>query len=147
MPSPSTKDQDSSKTFHKDLYLKQIPKDEIRIEGIRYDLDKATLRESAKERLDTLTNFLELNDNLVIEVRAHTDVRGDKDYNMDLSQRRAQSVVDYLVKKGIDPERLKAEGFGESKPAIENAQSDEEHQRNRRTTLKTLRQDYKDITR
>lgn len=143
----STKKIDSSKTFHKDLHLERIPEEEVRIKGIRYDLDKATLREAAKKRLDTLTDFLQLNDNLVIEIRAHTDVRGSKDYNQDLSKRRAKSVVDYLIKKGIDPKRLKSKGFGESKPAIKNAETEEEHQRNRRTTFKTLRQDYKDITR
>lgn len=141
----STKNLEGSKEFRKDLHLELIPEKEVKIGGIYYDLNKATLRERSKEALDTLVDFLELNDNLVIEVRAHTDVRGPADYNKELSQRRAQSVVDYLVENGIDRERLKAKGLGETELKIENAQTEEEHQENRRTTFKTLRQDYRNL--
>jgi OOP family OmpA-OmpF porin len=153
-----TQGSTESKVYTQDFYLEKIPEGEITIEGIEYDYDKATLRPKSKEILDKLIEFLELNNNLKIEIRSHTDERGSDSYNEDLSQRRAQSVVDYLIEHGIPMSRLVPKGYGESMPAEvpdlngnpviltpeyiysltdENLQ-EEYHQRNRRTAFFVL---------
>ncbi|MGV6862155.1 MAG: OmpA family protein [Putridiphycobacter sp.] len=149
-----------SKVYEQDFYLRKIPKGEMVIEGIEYDFDKATLRPASKEILDNVVKFLELNDNISIEIRSHTDMRGSDSYNLSLSQRRAQSVVNYLIEHGIDKDRLIAKGYGETEPAevpdkdgnmvvlspdyIKSLNSEDEkeeaHQRNRRTAFKVLNQ-------
>jgi outer membrane protein OmpA-like peptidoglycan-associated protein/tetratricopeptide (TPR) repeat protein len=103
--------------LQQDFFLKKIPKDEIEIPGIEYDFDSDKLRPVSFEVLDKIYELLMLNDNLIVEINSHTDCRGSDKYNMDLSQRRAQSCVNYLVSKGVPKERLKAKGFGESQPA------------------------------
>lgn len=105
-------------TLIQDFTLQRIPEGEIEIEGIEYDFDKANLRPISMEVLDKLYDFLEINDNLVVEINSHTDARGSNKYNLDLSQRRAKSCVDYLISKGIPKERLIPKGYGESDPAL-----------------------------
>ena len=106
------------------------------------------------EEVYFLYNTLLDNPNIVIELQAHTDCRGGDDYNQKLSQRRAQSCVDYLVSKGIPSERMKAVGYGETIPrmkgleceTISNLSTNEEqeaaHQKNRRTQFIVLNFDY-----
>ena len=87
------------------------------MENIFYDFDKATLRPESKEALDKeLIEILNDNPNITIELGAHTDMKGTYEYNDRLSQRRAQSVIDYLIEKGISPDRLTAKGYGETVP-------------------------------
>jgi outer membrane protein OmpA-like peptidoglycan-associated protein len=105
-------------TLIQDFTLQRIPEGEIEIEGIEYDFDSDNLRPISMEVLDKLFDFLEINDNLIVEINSHTDARGSDKYNLDLSQRRAKSCVDYLISKGIPKERLIARGFGETEPAI-----------------------------
>jgi outer membrane protein OmpA-like peptidoglycan-associated protein/tetratricopeptide (TPR) repeat protein len=105
-------------TLIQDFTLQRIPEGEIEIEGFEYDFDSDNLRPISMEVFDKLFDFLEINDNLVVEINSHTDARGSEKYNQDLSQRRAKSCVDYLISKGIPKERLIARGFGESDPAI-----------------------------
>ena len=100
----------------KDFYLAIIPTGEIVIQGIEYDYNKATLRQQSKKVLDELYDFLMLNNNISIEVNSHTDCRGGDDYNMKLSVARAKSCVDYLIEKGIVPERIVPIGYGETRP-------------------------------
>lgn len=107
-----------STKLQQDFYLHPIPKNEIRLDGIQYDFDSDKLRPASKEVLDRLYKIFELNDNLVVEMNSHTDYKGTEEYNLDLSKRRAQSCVDYLIKKGLNKERLTAVGYGESDPAI-----------------------------
>ncbi|MBK7128369.1 MAG: OmpA family protein [Crocinitomicaceae bacterium] len=153
-----TKGQLYSKVYRQDFYLEKIPEGEITIEGIEYDYDSANLRPVSIEILDRLIEFLELNHNLKIEIRSHTDERGSDKYNLDLSNRRAQSVVDYLISQGIPAERLVAKGYGETMPAEVKDESgnvvtltpdyiysipdkdkqEEYHQRNRRTAFFVL---------
>jgi hypothetical protein len=76
--------------------------------------------------------------NVIIQINAHTDARGSSGYNQQLSQKRAQSVVDYLTQKGIAADRLFAKGYGESRLQIKNAVTESQHQLNRRTTFKVL---------
>ncbi|MEK7486543.1 MAG: OmpA family protein, partial [Planctomycetota bacterium] len=92
--------------LNQDFYLEKIPSGDIVIPGIEYDFDKATLRHYSKLILDTLSDMLKLNDNLVVELSSHTDSRGNDDYNFRLSNERAKSCVQYLIFKGIAKERL-----------------------------------------
>jgi len=126
----------------RDFYLKPITGQEIEIPGIEYDYNKATLRPKSKEILDLVVEYFELNDNLVIELRSHTDNRGRDAYNLKLSHARAKSVVNYLVKNNIDRERLVSVGLGETDPIIKDAQTEEEHQKNRRTAFRVIGEDY-----
>jgi OOP family OmpA-OmpF porin len=124
----------------KDFFLSPIPKGDIVIPGIEYDLDKATLRPASKKILDDLYDFLVLNNNLSVEINSHTDERGSDKYNMKLSQERAKSCVDYLISKGISADRLVAKGYGETKLLIEHAKTEEEHQKNRRTAFRPIKE-------
>lgn len=144
-----------SKHFIQDFFLTPIPMGEIEIPGIEYDFDAATLRPKSKEILDQLVEFLELNDNIVVEIRSHTDSRGDDDYNLKLSEKRAASVVKYLVAHGIPKERLESVGMGEKEPLDDCSKYDDCgktgkddcdcHQKNRRTAFKTLSEDFENI--
>ena len=120
-----------------------FPEKEITLENIYYDYDKADLRPEAFPPLDNLYKILQDNPDIRIQLSSHTDCRGEDDYNEDLSQRRAQSVVDYLISKGISTELLVAKGYGENAPAVDcdcGDCSEEEHQANRRTTFKVLKE-------
>ena len=99
-----------------DFILASVTKPVI-LENIFYDFDKATLRPESEAALDSeLITILNDNPNITIELASHTDFRGRDAYNQELSQRRAQSVVDYLIANGIAPERVKAVGYGETVP-------------------------------
>ena len=141
----------------------------VLIENIFYDFDKATLRPESATALDELVKLLNENPNVTIELSAHTDNRGSAQYNERLSQRRAESVVNYLIDHGIAADRLTPKGYGEDKPKtikrkvaerypflkegdvlneafINNlkdpAQQDSCHQLNRRTEFIVLRTTY-----
>lgn len=129
-----------SQHFIKDFFLSPIPEGDIVIPGIEYDYDKATLRPESKKVLDDLVDFLNINNNLSVEISSHTDARGSDSYNMKLSQERAKSVVDYLIEKGIRADRLVAQGYGETKLLVPNAQTEEEHQKNRRTAFRPIKE-------
>jgi peptidoglycan-associated lipoprotein len=111
----STKNLANSKHFKKEIVLARIG-ESIKIDNIFYDSGKWDLRDDAKENLQQLIDILNDNPNIVIELSSHTDMVGDADANQVLSQKRAQSVVNYLIEKGIDKERLVAKGYGESVP-------------------------------
>lgn len=127
---------------NKSLILEKIyVNTEIRIDNIYYDYDKWNIRKDAEPALDSLANILELNSKIRIQLSSHTDCRGNDKYNETLSQKRAQSAVDYLIKKGISKNRLIAKGYGESSPAIRCECvkcTEDEHQINRRTTFKII---------
>ena len=86
------------------------------VENIFYDFDKAVLRDESKLALDSMVILLKEHPNIVVEMASHTDRIGSDKYNQGLSQRRAQSVVDYLIENGIPKERLKPTGYGKSRP-------------------------------
>ena len=88
----------------------------VLIENIFYDFDKATLRPESQTALDELVKLLNENPNITIELSAHTDYKGSDQYNERLSQRRAESVVNYLIAHGIASDRLTPKGYGEGKP-------------------------------
>lgn len=101
-------------------YTLQFPLASIRvpvlIDNIFYDYNKATLRPESKTALDELVKLLEENPNVTIELSAHADYRGSAAYNKPLSQRRAESVVNYLIEHGIAKDRLTPKGYGKEKP-------------------------------
>lgn len=86
------------------------------IDNIFYDFDKATLRPESRAALDSMAQVLRDNPRVSIELSAHTDRKGTEAYNIDLSMRRARSVIDYLVAAGIDSVRLTPHGYGKSRP-------------------------------
>ncbi|MCX7696409.1 MAG: OmpA family protein [Bacteroidales bacterium] len=118
--------------------------EEYVIENIYYDFDKATLRPESKIELDKLVKLLKENPNLLVEINSHTDERGSHEYNIKLSQARAESVVNYLIEHGISSDRLIAKGYGKTRPVIPHARTEEEHQVNRRTSFRIL--NVQDIT-
>lgn len=148
-----------NKEFVLDFCLPPIIPEDIKFPAVLYDLGQATLRPESKDSLNYLYQLLIDNPNLVIELNAHTDSRGTAKDNLDLSQRRAQACVDYLISKGIAKERLVAKGYGEDRPLklgsvvltekyISSKKDPKErealHQLNRRTVFRVLRTDYVD---
>ena len=111
--------EEKNETYIVDFYLAPISKPVV-IENIFYDFDKATLRPESQKALDEMIKMLNDNPNVTIELGAHTDRKGSDQYNERLAQRRAQSVVDYLIAGGIEKERLEAKGYGESVPKVIN---------------------------
>jgi len=130
-------------TINLEIALNKIIYDkEITLQSIYYDYERWDIRKDAKPSLDTLNTLLTLNPQLKIQLSSHTDCRGEVDYNINLSQKRAESAVNYLLESGIAPERMKAKGYGESKP-MDTCNCDdcteEQHQINRRTTFKIVK--------
>lgn len=111
--------EEKNETYIVDFYLSPISKPVV-IDNIFYDFDKATLRPESQKALDEMIKMLNDNPNVTIELGAHTDRKGTDQYNERLAQRRAQSVVDYLIAGGINKERLEAKGYGESVPKTIN---------------------------
>jgi outer membrane protein OmpA-like peptidoglycan-associated protein len=143
----STKGLTRSQTLYVELELGvehvEIGKS-IVLQKIFYDLDKAEIREDASTDLQKLARFLIDNPGYKVEIAAHTDARGSDEYNMELSQKRAQAVVNYLTANGIDKSRLIAKGYGETKLVNKCANGvncgEEEHQQNRRTEFTLISQ-------
>ena len=164
-----TTDQTGKVEYQRDFELAPIHRP-VLIDNIFYEFDKATLTPESTASLDELVTLLENNPTVTIELGSHCDFRGSDKYNEKLSQKRAESVVNYLIEQGIDAERLTAKGYGESSPKtilkkvtekypflkendvlteqfINAIQSEEEqeicHQLNRRTEFRVLRTTYK----
>ena len=140
----------------------------VLIDNIFYDFDKATLRPESTEALDQLVKLLNENPHVTIELSAHTDYKGSNEYNERLSQRRAESVVKYLIEHGIASDRLTPKGYGEEKPktirrkltekypflkendvlteefvkTLDEEQQEQCNQLNRRTEFRVLRTTY-----
>ncbi len=164
----TTRGQDKSREFMATIQLTPIDRP-IELPNIFYDFGKWDLRPESMVSLDKLVETLNDNPNVTIELMSHTDSRDTEEFNLDLSQKRAQSVVDYLIAKGIAADRLTARGYGETSPKVVDAEimqnapflrsgvtldeqyinslaSDEQkeiaHQVNRRTEFRVLRTDY-----
>ncbi len=110
----------------------------FKLENIYYDLDKFDIRPDAALELDKLVQILKDNPAIKIELGSHTDTRGPDIYNLRLSQKRAESAINYIVSKNISRDRLTAKGYGETELIIRNAKTEEEHQVNRRTEFKVV---------
>ncbi|MFN8287875.1 MAG: OmpA family protein [Chitinophagales bacterium] len=146
----STQGVTKSDTLVVDIYLKKMEKDKAyRLNNIYYDFDKWDLRPESKATLDTLYNILIENPTIIIELSSHTDIRGSDEYNLNLSQKRAESCVNYLInERGIPKERIQAKGYGETK-TLDDCTKHAEcpmdqsgdcpcHQLNRRTEFKII---------
>ncbi len=133
-----------SDTLEVALLLEPVFKvgDTFELENIYYDFDKHNIRPDAAAILDELVRTMRDNPTLKIELSSHTDSRGTHAYNEALSQRRAQSAVDYLVSRGIARDRMVAKGYGETRLVNRCADgvpcSRDEHQANRRTEVTVL---------
>ena len=164
----TTKGQEKSREFMVTILLTAIDKP-IELPNILYDFGKWDLRPESMVSLDKLVETLIDNENVTIELMSHTDSRDTEEYNQDLSQKRAQVVVQYLIDKEIEPQRLLPKGYGESTPKVVDAiiaaqnpflrtgtalseqyintlandeQKEIAHQINRRTEFRVLRTDY-----
>ena len=107
----------------------------ITLDNVFFDSGKATLRRESYTELDELYDYMKFKKNLKIEIAGHTDDIGDDAFNLKLSQQRAESVKNYLVKKGISANRIIAKGYGETQPVADNT-TDEGRQKNRRTEVR-----------
>ena len=129
-------------TFTTKLVLNKIVIDKaIVLENIYYEFDESYITDAAAVELDKLVKILQDNPQISIELSSHTDARGDNEYNQKLSQRRAESAVQYLADSGISPARITARGYGENQLIITNAMTEEQHEINRRTEFKVTRVD------
>ena len=133
-----------STNLKKDIELERIPEEPMIIGNIQYDFDSPNLTQDSKNILDTtLLVLFKKYSNVQIEIRAHTDSKGTDEYNMRLSQKRAESVVRYLKSKGIPEVQMIAKGYGETIPIVPNAYPDgtddpKGREKNRRTEFKIL---------
>lgn len=131
-------------TLDTTIVLDRKEKDIIfRLDNIYFDFDKHNIRVDAAKELDKLVQLLSDNPEIKIELSSHTDSIGSLDYNLELSQRRAESSVNYLIQHGISPDRLVAKGYGENKPIARNTNPDGTdnptgRDKNRRTEFKIL---------
>jgi outer membrane protein OmpA-like peptidoglycan-associated protein len=121
----------------------------IELENVYYDYDRYFIRSDAAADLDHVVDLMKKYPSLEIELGSHTDARGSDSYNLELSQKRADAAVVYIISKGIDARRLKAKGYGETQLVNRCANgvpcSDEEHQQNRRTEIKITRLEEKGV--
>lgn len=139
----SVAESENAVTINVELALEKIEYGkEILLENIYYDFDKWNIREDAKPSLNRLADLLANNPSILIELASHTDCKGNDAYNQNLSQKRAQSAVNYIVSKGISKNRMMARGYGET--ALQercecNDCTDVQNQINRRTTFKMIK--------
>jgi len=117
----TTRGLTESKEFDVNIELTSTARP-IELPNIFYDFDRWELRPESMAALDRLIEVLNDNPTIVIELGAHTDSRGSLDYNYDLSQKRAQSVVNYLIERGVPTERLRAKGYAQSQPKVVDEQ-------------------------
>lgn len=135
-------------TIYQVMELEKVKKGvAIKVENIYYDLDKWYIRPDAAKELDKLVKILKDNPTMEIELSSHTDCRATAKYNMQLSSKRAESAVAYIASQGVEPRRMIAAGYGESR-LVNKCQcegtfavpcTDEQHQENRRTEFKILK--------
>jgi len=127
------------KEVNKDIILKKIAVGaEVVLNNIFFDFNKATLRPESKTELQNVIEFLQQNPNISLEISGHTDNVGSYEYNLNLSEKRAQAVVDYLIQQGIPSNRLVFKGYSFTKPIASNA-TEEGRQLNRRVEFKIIK--------
>ncbi len=143
--SVSTQHITQSDTLRADaIYINVLPLEPIVIKNIYYEYGKWNLTDSSKAILDqTIYKLMVENPRIIVEIASHTDSVSSEEYNLKLSQKRAESVVKYLISKGIEKDRLVARGYGESKPIAPNTNPDgtdnpEGRQKNRRTEFRII---------
>ncbi len=128
---------------HEEPFLMDIPLQPIEIgeriilRNVFYEFDSYTLKEVSRVELDRVVRFMDEHPSLVAEIGGHTDSRGTEAYNLELSEKRSESVVNYLINNGIEPDRIRSKGYGEFSPVASN-ETKEGRALNRRTELKIL---------
>lgn len=135
----STHDMMDSDTIKiKPVGINVMPKKSIKLHNITYEVDKSVLTGNAMTTIDTtLLIYLKEHSDIVVEISSHTDNVGSDKYNQVLSEKRAESVVNYLMKKGIEKSRLHAKGYGEMIPVADN-ETPEGREKNRRTEFRII---------
>lgn len=123
--------------FTYDLLIKYEPEKIYTLEDVYFDYAKATLKPESYKSLNELAELLKAKPKMVIEIAGHTDNEGEDETNMKLSQERANSVVKYLISKGISSTRLTAKGYGETDPVADNS-TEEGRKKNRRTEVRII---------
>ncbi|MDX5446988.1 MAG: OmpA family protein, partial [Bacteroidota bacterium] len=130
--------QPENRAFPLDVKLSPIQKDvKVKLNNVFFATDSYELRPESKVELNKVVEFLDLNPNVIVEVQGHTDNEGSSAYNLQLSKKRAASVVDYLKSQGIASARMKSAGFGDTQPVATN-ETEEGRQANRRTEMKII---------
>ena len=130
-----------------DIFLERIEIDKpIVLQNIYFDFDKADLRPESIAELNKIVKLMKDNPTIIIEIGAHTDTNGSEEYNIKLSQRRAESVVNYLIEHGISKDRIIAFGYGESQPLVYPELTDADEQMNRRVEFRIRRIDFDKVT-
>jgi outer membrane protein OmpA-like peptidoglycan-associated protein len=123
----------------KDVFLQPIEVGvTVRLKNVYFDFDKTTLKSESYPELDKVVDFLQKNPTVEIEIAGHTDYKGTDEYNINLSQGRCQSVVDYLINQGIDTYRLTPQGYGEGRP-IDTNETEAGRANNRRVEFTVLK--------
>lgn len=123
----------------KDVFLQPIEVGlTVRLKNIYFDFDKTTLKKESFVELNKVVDFLKQNPMVEIEIAGHTDSKGSDEYNLNLSQGRSQSVVDYIISQGISDSRLTAHGYGETKP-IDTNDTDDGRANNRRVEFTVIK--------
>jgi outer membrane protein OmpA-like peptidoglycan-associated protein len=132
------KEYSKLKPLRKDIPLDPIQQGKmVVLNNIFYDTESYTLKDESKVELNKVLEFMELNKNIRVEISGHTDNTGSVSFNMDLSEKRASQVVDYLISRGVSPERIIAKGYGATISVADN-NTEEGKAKNRRTELKVL---------
>ncbi len=133
-----TAEASATQPFEMEVLLQPISANgKITLNNVFFDFDKSELKPESFAELDKLVELLLKNPAVKMEIAGHTDSKGDKKYNLLLSQKRAESVMEYLLKKGIDKLRLTAKGYGDTQPVAPN-DTEENQAKNRRTEVKVL---------
>jgi OOP family OmpA-OmpF porin len=114
--------------------LKIIREEPLILEGVNFEYDSARLEENSKRILDLVYRSLNNNPEVEVKISGHTDAIASEEYNLDLSRRRAESVKRYLAQRGIAPDRIETEGYGESQPIATN-ETPEGRAQNRRIEI------------
>lgn len=130
-----------SKHFEKDFFLTAISPEGVVFPNVEFNNEMVVLNPSSKKTLNDLADFLKLNNNLNVEIISHTDIaeRGVDKNNIKLSEERSKSCADYLISLGIASQRLSTKGVGDTKLLIAKPKTEEEHQKNRRTTFSLVK--------
>lgn len=140
----STKNVTTSVTIPAKVSLRKKPVDAIVLKSVQFEYNSSVLSAASKKALDTtLIELFKQNPEIIIELSAHTDDKGSDDFNMRLSQKRAESVVAYLISQGVSKDQLNAKGYGETRPIAPNSKPDgsdnpEGREQNRRTEFKII---------
>ncbi len=125
--------------FSFDVIIKYEPSKLVTLDNVYFDTDKAIVKSESYKQLDEIAGLLKEKKGMEVEIAGHTDNVGSDEHNKDLSQRRAQAVKDYLVKKGANAQHIKAVGYGADQPIDSNA-TPEGRAKNRRIEMRILKE-------